>query len=118
MGKDIFMYSITIQPEKDSPQALKHYAAMHKIQPNSGWLLLTGKPDEIETLRRKLGFVDPDPVVDRDKSNHIGNVRFGSEPRMLWAACPGLAKPQAIAEAVAGMLDDRDPLPDGEEGGR
>ncbi|MDQ3804835.1 MAG: SCO family protein [Acidobacteriota bacterium] len=119
VGKDIFMYSITIQPEKDSPKALKHYADMHKIKPGSGWLFLTGKPDEIETLRRKLGFVDPDPVVDRDKSNHIGNVRFGSEPRMLWAACPGLARASAIANAIAGLSDDREEPPDtGEKGGR
>jgi protein SCO1 len=119
VGRDIFFYSITITPEKDSPKALKHYAQMHKIRPGSGWLFLTGKPDEIETLRRKLGFVDPDPVVDRDKSNHIGNVRFGNEPRMLWAAHPALARASAIASAIAGLSDDREEPPDaGGKGGR
>ena len=118
VGRDIFFYSITISPEKDSPKALKHYAAMHKIKPNSGWLFLTGKPDEIEKLRRSLGFVDPDPVVDRDRSNHIGNVRMGNEPRMLWAACPGLARASAIANAIAGLGDDREEPPDAEAGGK
>lgn len=119
VGRDIFMYSITIQPERDTPKALKHYADMHKIKSGSGWLFLTGKPDEVEALRRKLGFVDPDPVVDRDKSNHIGNVRFGNEPRMLWAACPGMARASAIANAIAGLADDRTEPPDaGGKGGR
>lgn len=99
VGRDIFFYSITLKPEKDTPQVLKNHVAMHKIQP--GWLFLTGDPKDIEKLRRRLGFVDPDPKVDADKSNHIGNVRYGNEALMLWAAAPGLSKASAIAESIA-----------------
>jgi protein SCO1/2 len=98
VGRDIFFYSITLKPENDTPKVLKEHVAMHKIKP--GWLFLTGSPADIETLRRKLGFVDPDPKVDADKSNHIGNVRYGNEALMLWAACPGLSKAEAIAESI------------------
>src|SRR5918912_3730389 len=56
VGRDIFMYSITLKPEQDSPKALAHYAHMHKVSP--GWLFLTGTPANVELLRRKLGFVD------------------------------------------------------------
>jgi protein SCO1/2 len=98
VGRDIFFYSITLKPEADTPAVLKEHVAMHKIKP--GWLFLTGAPSDIETLRRKLGFVDPDPKVDADKSNHIGNVRYGNEALMLWAACPGLSKAEAIAESI------------------
>ena len=51
-------------------------------------------------LRRRLGFVDPDPKVDKDKSSHIGNVRYGNEPYQWWAACPGMVKPAFIAESI------------------
>jgi protein SCO1/2 len=98
VGRDIFFYSITLKPEKDTPKVLKNHVAMHKIKP--GWLFLTGTPKDVELLRRKLGFTDPDPVVDADKSNHIGNVRYGNEQLMLWAAAPGLSKAEAIAESV------------------
>jgi protein SCO1/2 len=98
VGRDVFFYSITLKPEKDTPQVLKEHVAMHKIKP--GWLFLTGAPADIEILRRKLGFVDPDPKVDADKANHIGNVRYGNEPLMLWAAAPGLSKASAIAESI------------------
>ena len=47
-------------------------------------------------LRRKLGFVDPDPDIDKDKYEHIGNVRSGNEALQLWASCPGLASPRKI----------------------
>jgi protein SCO1/2 len=59
VGKDIFMYSFTLKPKEDDVAALAHYAHMHKAKP--GWLFLTGSAADMETLRRKLGFVDPDP---------------------------------------------------------
>ena len=98
VGRDIFFYSITLRPEKDTPAVLKEHVAMHKIKP--GWLFLTGAPADIELLRRKLGFVDPDPKLDADKTTHIGNVRYGNEALMLWAAAPGLSKASAIAESI------------------
>jgi protein SCO1/2 len=94
VGQDIFFYSITLKPEEDTPAALHQYAKMHHA--GRGWLFLTGKPDDIETLRRGLGFAYSDPVEDADKSNHIGMVRFGNERTMRWAACPGLANPEHI----------------------
>src|SRR5262245_44740963 len=32
VGKDVFMYSITLKPEHDGPRELKEYAAMHGIR--------------------------------------------------------------------------------------
>jgi len=98
LGHDIFTYSITIDPEHDTPAVLNEYAKTFHAGP--GWLFLTGKPDDIELLRRKLGFVDPDPNLDKDKSNHIGNVRYGNEPLQQWSVVPGMAKPEVIATSI------------------
>jgi protein SCO1/2 len=110
VGKDIFMYSLTLKPEQDTPQALAEYARMHKVGP--GWQYLTGAPADLELLRRKLGFTDPDPLVDADKSNHIGNVRYGNEPLQLWAACPGMSHPDMIVESLGWLepAEDRAPV--------
>lgn len=99
VGKDLFIYSFSLKPKEDNVAALKHYAQMHKVGP--GWLFLTGKPDDMELLRRKLGFVDPDPEVDKDISNHIGVLKYGNEPLERWGGCPGMQAPDAIAEAVS-----------------
>ena len=99
VGKDIFMYSITLDPEHDTPAVLKEFAKMHHVSP--GWLFLTGKPEDIEVLRRKLGFTYADPRLDKDKERHIGNVRYGNEPLLWWAACPGLAHAEWIAESIS-----------------
>ena len=99
VGKDIFFYSFSLKPREDTVPALKHYAEMHKVKP--GWLFLTGSADDMELLRRKLGFVDPDPEVDKDTSNHIGVLKYGNEPLQRWGGCPGMQAPDAIAEAIS-----------------
>ena len=99
VGKDIFMYSFTLKPKEDNLKALQHYAHMHKVKP--GWLFLTGSVEDMETIRRKLGFVDPDPVADKDLSNHIGVIKYGNEPYERWGGCPGMQTPEWIAETIS-----------------
>ena len=101
VGRDIFMYSITLKPQQDDAKALKHYVEMHGIKP--GWLFLTGSRRDVETLRRKLGFTDPDPLLDRDSSQHIGVVKFGNEAFDRWAACPALTEPEQIVKSILWM---------------
>lgn len=104
VGRDIFMYSFSLKPQEDTPQKLTEYTRMHKVGP--GWQFLTGDPSDMELLRRNLGFTDPDPLVDADKSSHIGNVRYGNEPLERWAACPGMAHAKFIVESI-GWLDPK-----------
>jgi protein SCO1/2 len=102
VGQDVYMNSISLKPEHDTPAVLKEYAQMFKAKP--GWTFLTGKPDDIELLRRSLGFTNLDPKLDKDKSQHIGNVRYGNEPLMLWAACPGMGSPEFLAKSISWVI--------------
>lgn len=102
VGRDLFMYSFTLKPEEDTVDVIKDYATAHGASP--GWTFLTGKPADIELLRRKIGFTNPDPRLDQDKNQHIGNIRYGNEPLMLWGVCPGLARPEWIAESLGWMV--------------
>jgi len=111
LGRDIFMYSFTLKPEQDSPEVLRRYAQAYHVK--KGWTFLTGTPEDMELLRRKLGFTDPDPKLDADKSNHIGNVRYGNEPLQLWGSCPGLSKASWIAESISWV--DRSQTAKGEQ---
>jgi protein SCO1/2 len=98
VGRDIFMYSITIDPEHDTPERLAQYAAPFDIRP--GWLFLTGAKADVELLRARLGFVDSNPVQDANPDEHTGTVRIGNEPLHRWIMAPGLATPEAIVRAV------------------
>jgi protein SCO1 len=101
VGCDIFMHSITLKPREDRPAQLKAYQEMHGIGP--GWTLLTGSPADCELLRRRLGFADRDPAVDRDISQHIGLVLYGNERLDSWAACPAQTTPTEIVKYVSWM---------------
>jgi protein SCO1/2 len=102
VGRRLFMYSFTLKPEEDTVDVIKHYREMFGAGP--GWTFLTGKPGDIEELRKGIGFTYPEPAIDKDKTQHIGNVRYGNEPLMLWAACPGMAHAPFIAESVSWVL--------------
>lgn len=102
LGTKVFMYSLTLKPEQDDVKAVRDYRELFHAQP--GWTFLTGKPADLEAIRRGIGFQYPDPAVDQDKTQHIGNVRYGNEPLMLWAACPGLANARYLAESISWML--------------
>jgi protein SCO1 len=49
VGKESRMVTIALQPERDTPERLASYAKTYGVGP--GWLLLTGKRDDIEPLR-------------------------------------------------------------------
>jgi protein SCO1/2 len=101
VGRDVFMYSITLDPVNDTPQVLRSYARAFGVRP--GWTFLTGEREDIERLRRNLGYVDLDPVKDKDPSRHSGMLRYGIEPLELWAGCPILSRPEVIARRLAWM---------------
>jgi protein SCO1/2 len=80
MGKDVFFYSITIEPEIDTPKVLKAYAAKYHIGP--GWTFLTGKPADIKLISKKLGL-DALPDVN-DPDGHTPHLLIGNEATGIW----------------------------------
>jgi protein SCO1/2 len=98
IGRDIFMYSLTLDAATDTPQTLNKYAKSIGAKP--GWTFLTGKPADLEMLRRKLGFYDPDPKIDADRTQHGAIVLFGNDAAGRWAMMPALSNVDRIVDAV------------------
>jgi protein SCO1/2 len=101
VGRDIFMYSITLEPEHDTLKMLKAYAENFDAGP--GWKFLTGKKEDIELLRKRLGFKYSNPVLDQDKTQHLGVVKFGIEPLERWGTFPALGNPKSIVQSLYWM---------------
>ena len=59
LGKDfgpkIFFISITVDPERDTPEVLTRYAQAHGAD-LAGWAFLTGTPGEIRPVMRQYGI--------------------------------------------------------------
>ena len=65
-GPKVFFASITVDPERDTPEVLKRYAQAHGAKP-AGWAFLTGTPIEIGDVEKKYGvFAKKNPRGDVD----------------------------------------------------
>lgn len=98
IGREVFMYSITLFPEVDTPQILKAYAEKFGVKP--GWTFLTGAPSDIESLRFALGFYDQDPAVDAIRTQHANMIRIGNAAYDRWTMSPGLVSPEQIVSTI------------------
>lgn len=99
INHEIFMYSMTVKPEEDTPAKLREYAKMHGIH-DKYWTFLTGDPQTMDMLRHSIGFADPDPEVDKNKASHSGMIRYGNEPMALWGTCQGSGEPEWMATEI------------------
>jgi protein SCO1 len=54
-GRKVFFVSITVDPERDTPEVLTRYAQAHGAN-LSGWAFLTGTPNEIRAMARQYGI--------------------------------------------------------------
>jgi protein SCO1 len=101
LGREVFMYSITLDPEHDTPAVLKDYAKRYEVKP--GWTFLTGKAKDIENLRRKLGLFNSDPIVDADRKQHTGMMRLGNAAFNKWSMTSVLSNPERIMQMIERM---------------
>jgi protein SCO1/2 len=54
-GPRVRFVSITVDPERDTPQILAQYARNHGVD-STGWAFLTGAPNEIQDVERRYGI--------------------------------------------------------------
>jgi protein SCO1/2 len=101
VGKDIFFYSITIDPKQDTPKVLKAYA--EKFHAGPGWLFLTGKEEDILLISKKLGlYADPDPA---NRDGHTPGVLLGNEPAGQWMRNSATDNPRFLAVMIGDFLN-------------
>jgi len=97
MGRDVFFYSISIDPEHDTPAVLKAFAETFHAGP--GWTFLTGQRADIERLARKLGlYSTPNP---EDKDGHVPALLIGNEATGDWMRASALDNPNMTATMIA-----------------
>jgi protein SCO1 len=102
MGRDIFFYSITIDPDHDTPPVLKEYAQRYHAGP--GWLFLTGKKADIDLLSKKLGlYTTPDP--QRNPDGHVPYLLVGNEATGQWMRNSAVDNPSFIARTIGDWLN-------------
>jgi len=101
MGRDVFFYSITIDPEHDTPAVLNEYAEKYRAGP--GWLFLTGAKADIDALSRKLGlYTEPDP---RNPDGHVPYLLVGNQATGQWMRNSATDNPKFLARTIGEWLN-------------
>lgn len=103
VGKDIFFYSISIDPDHDTPQVLKDYAAKFRV--GQGWKFLTGKQQDVELLRKKLGLFREDIEVGK-LSEHSTSIMIGNEATGQWIKRSPFDEPNVLARQLGYTLSN------------
>lgn len=99
LGKQVIMVSITVDPEGDTPQILKRYADRFGVGP--GWIFLTGKRTDVDSVLAKIGDGDP------DKNRHSGMLLLGDDAARSWRKLFAMTDPNEIVAAVEKLLAQR-----------
>lgn len=99
VGRDLHIISITVDPETDTPAALKEYAKKYGATP--GRYFVTGKKENVDWALYKLGqYVE-------QKESHTSIFIVGNERVGLWKKLHGMANVTEIVKGVESVLNDK-----------
>jgi protein SCO1/2 len=101
VGKDVFFYSITVDPENDTPEVLKAFADNWGIP--EGWNFLTGDPDDLVLVRRKLGVSTADARSGQLKDHDL-NMVIGNQATGRWMKRSPFENPYVLANQLGSWL--------------
>lgn len=104
-GRSVHFVTLTSDPERDAPAALKAFAQREGVD-LSGWTFLTGNKQNVDKVLMKLG------AFSQDVEDHTTVLLAGNVPAKRWAKIRPDAAPLLIAErlkvlASSGAASDR-----------
>ena len=98
MGKDVFFYSISIDPERDTPEVLAEYRERFGAE----WTFLTGNKEDIIQLRKKLGLYIPE--IQDGSNNHNVNMIIGNQKTGRWMKRSPFENTHLLADQIGNWL--------------
>jgi cytochrome oxidase Cu insertion factor (SCO1/SenC/PrrC family) len=106
-GRSLRFISISVDPERDTPAVIARYSRMvvakseHPDTPD--WFLLTGSLEDVTSIRRQFGLLDPDPIKDRDPSRHGSMLAVGNDGTGRWSFVNASLDAELIAMRIKRM---------------
>ena len=103
-GKEVHLYSISVDPKNDTPEVLKAYAEKF----GADWTFLTGRPEDIKAIMKKLALIrDGDDPSSRE-SHHAAYLIVGSAEDGQWTRFSAVDNPRFLAARMGAFLGWRD----------
>ncbi len=99
LKKEVNLILFSVDPEIDTPEKLKTYAAKLKAKP--GWYFMSGPKQNVDWALYKLGH-----YVEK-KEAHRNIVIIGNEATGLWKKALSLAKAEDLVRILESVLQDQ-----------
>ena len=99
IGNPIQFVSLSLDPERDTPAAMKEFAKKHHAD-HEGWVFLTGKSENLDTIIKRLGqFTD-------DIEAHSTLMLAGNVNSAHWMKIQPREIPPQIVEKLKLLMED------------
>jgi len=98
MGREVFFYSITIDPENDTPTVLQEYRERFGAR----WTFLTGDKADIIELRKKLGLYIEE--IQDGSNNHNVSMIIGNQATGRWMKRSPFENTYVLADQLGNWL--------------
>jgi protein SCO1/2 len=91
--------SISIDPLRDTPAAMKEFAQKHDADID-GWVWLTGQPDDVEYVTKRLGSYTDDPEA------HTTTLLAANVRNAHWTKIPPNVPPNGVAARLRLLVEE------------
>jgi protein SCO1 len=91
--------SISIDPLRDTPAAMKEFAQKHEAD-NGGWPWLTGQPDDVNFVTQRLGSYTDDPEA------HTTTLLAANVPNAHWTKIEPNVPPNGVVARLRLLVEE------------
>jgi cytochrome oxidase Cu insertion factor (SCO1/SenC/PrrC family) len=96
---DVWYVSISVDPERDTPQAMKEFAEKQRVD-ESRWIFLTGKKENLEYIVKKLG------QYTADVEAHSTLMLAGNAITRHWTRVMPMVPPEGVAQQMRALVEE------------
>jgi cytochrome oxidase Cu insertion factor (SCO1/SenC/PrrC family)/mono/diheme cytochrome c family protein len=98
MGREIFFYSISLDPENDTPEDMAAFADAFNV--GEGWTFLTGDRENIDVIRRKVG------EMSRSLAEHRSDMVIGNTRTGVWRRASAMGSLVVLLQSILELDPD------------
>jgi protein SCO1/2 len=99
LGKEVVILTVTVDPDRDVPERLRHHA--ERIGAKPGWSYLTGEKETVNTLLRGVEAYAAD-ILDHSPTVFVVDGRTD-----VWTRLYGFPTPKEISKVLDGYRASR-----------
>jgi cytochrome oxidase Cu insertion factor (SCO1/SenC/PrrC family) len=99
LGREVFLISVSMDPERDTPQKLKYWARAFGVKP--GWTLVSSNNVAMSRMLKILTGENPG-----SKEMHSSAVFIGNDKTGVWLSTDGLSEPEMLLSLIDKLTHD------------